>query len=382
MHFVSIEWFFWMAATFGFFWLFPAAWRHYFLVAITLAFLVVHAPESALVLTLFTGLAYGFTRRTEISGRRAGAICGVVVAVLLAYKLMVAAPREDIVRDLVVPLGLSYYALRVIHYVLERYKGAVAAASPAELISYLFFLPTIVIGPIHRYPAFLRDLRRHRWDPRLISEGLERILYGYVKITIFANYLVSGEFARFVGSIDPEQQALILYLEIVRGGLNLYLQFSGFSDVAIGFARLLGFRVMENFDWPYFKTNISDFWRSWHMSLTSWCREYIYTTVFSISRSPALGAIATLVTIGIWHEVSLRYLVWGIYHGLGIVAWQQFRRLDPYLPAVNGRAATVVVDALKILLTVHFVWFGFVIVRQPTLEATWKVFTTVLFFWM
>ena len=252
-----------------------------------------------------------------------------------------------------------------------------------DMIVYLFFLPTIVVGPIHRFGRFAADLRRHRWDAALISEGLERILYGYVKIAVLANYLVSGEMARLIGTIPPDQQPLIYYLDMVRIGLNLYFQFSGFSDVAIGFARLLGFRVMENFNWPYLQTNISDFWRSWHISLTSWVREYVYTTVFSLSRNPALGAVATLVIIGIWHEVSLRYLVWGAYHGLGIVAWQQFTRIaGPYLPTIETGIAGVAVKAFKILLTVHFVWIGFVLVRQPTLADSWHVISTILFFWI
>ncbi len=233
-------------------------------------------------------MSYGFTRQDEVSGYRAGGLSSVIIVVLVAYKAVVAAPPEDLLQNVVIPLGLSHYALRVIHYILERYKGTIQAASFGDLVSYLFFLPTIVVGPIHRFPRFYSDLKRHRWDSRLISEGIERLLYGYVKITVLANYLVSGEFARLIGSIDPEKQALIFYLEIVRGGLNLYLQFSGFSNVAIGFARLLGFRVMENFNRPYFQKNISDFWRCWHISLTSWCREYVYTTVFSMSRSPAL----------------------------------------------------------------------------------------------
>lgn len=383
MQFVSIEWVTWIAASVAVFWLAPATWRHYVLAAVTLAFLLIHAWQSAVILSGFTVATYFLTNKPDVSGLRVGLVIFVLATVLLVYKALdSAASPEDFIQEVLIPLGLSYYTLRCVHYLLERYKGKLPPHGFKEYAFYLFFIPTVVVGPIHRFNAFISDLRRHRWDGRLMSEGLERILYGYVKITVLANYLISTEFARYIGSLDAENQALVFYLEIVRGGLNLYLQFSGFSDIAIGFSRLLGFKVMENFNWPYLQANISDFWRCWHISLTSWCREYVYTTVFSISRSPALGVVATMLVIGLWHELSIRYLVWALYHGIGIVIWQKFQPVKKRLPAIENRYALNGLKVLSVILTVHFVWFGFVIVRQPDLATVWKIFSTVLFFWL
>jgi len=284
--------------------------------------------------------------------------------------------------DVIIPLGLAYYVLRCVHYMIEYYKGSIPAHSFRDVVNYLFFIPTIVVGPIHRFAPFLADHRRKRWDASMLSEGLERIVYGYVKIVVLGNYLVSSKMAGYIGSLDPENVALILYLDVVRTGLNLYFQFSGFSDVGIGFARLLGYRVMENFNWPFLQQNISDFWRCWHISLTSWCREYVYATVVSMTRSPALGAMATLLVIGLWHEASIRYVVWGIYHGLGIVLWQQFQRVKPWLPSVGDGLLSKGVNVFSVALTVHYVWFSFVIVRQPTLGDVWQIYRKVLFFWI
>jgi alginate O-acetyltransferase complex protein AlgI len=168
---------------------------------------------------------------------------------------------------------------------------------------------------------------------------------------------------------------------MLRIGFNLYFQFSGFSDIAIGFARLLGFRVMENFNWPFLQKNISDFWRCWHISLTSWCREYIYTSVIATTRSPALGVLATLIAIGLWHEVSLRYLAWGFYHGLGIIVWQQWQHLWSSYPEVRLPVFRWTRDLLSTLLTLHFVWLGFLLVRQPDFAAMFEMLDTLFLSW-
>ncbi len=175
---------------------------------------------------------------------------------------------------------------------------------------------------------------------------------------------------------------MALYLQMAEVGLNLYLQFSGFSDIAIGFARLLGFRVMENFNWPFLQKNISEFWRCWHISLTSWCRDYVYSSVIAHTRSPALGALATLIVIALWHEVSIRYLLWGCCHGLGIVAWQQSQKIFSMCPPIQSAILRRALDLLSILLTLHYVWLGFLLVRQPDLSSMAKVLRTLLLGWV
>lgn len=370
-----------MSFTVAFFWLLPAQWRLHLLVAITASFLGFHSPTSLILLLSLSALTYAIVARSpeQLPGSWVAVGTTVILICLLYYKIQSAA-EDDITVNTLIPLGLAYYSLRLIHFLLEAYKGRLPRHSAADFVHYCFFLPTIVVGPINRFPEFHRDLRRHHWDFDMLCDGAERILYGYVKLTFLANYLVSNKFAGFINGVDNGDGALALYLGMVQVGLNLYLQFSGFSDIAIGFSRLLGFKVMENFNWPYLQKNVSDFWRSWHISLTSWCRDYIYTTVFSTTRSPALGALATMIAIGLWHEVSLRYLIWGLYHGAGIAVWQRFQKHKHFLPTPGPRLRRAV-DILSILLTVHFIWIGFIIVRQPTLNDAYKYITSMLSFW-
>ena len=319
-------------------------------------------------MTLITNLV---TNKENVSGERVFSAIVFIVSILFFYKWINSSPSttSEIGIDIAIPLGLSYYSLRCIHFILERYKGNFESQNLQNLVGYLFFLPTIWIGPIHRFEDYIKDLRRHRWDANLFSRGLERMLYGFVKVTIIGNVVLNTLFPQWISGFSGTETQLGQYLEMIRGGLELYILFSGYSDIAIGFGNLLGFKVMENFKWPYIQKNISSFWQSWHISLTSWCRQYIYTTVIARTRSPALGVISTLIVIGLWHELSIRFILWGVYHGIGIVVWQYCQKIRVVLPTINSNAARLILDVLSITLTLHFVWLSFLLVKQPNFDS-------------
>src|SRR5262245_56288725 len=141
-----------------------------------------------------------------------------------------------------------------------------------------------MVGPINRFQEFQRSFRRRRWDSAEFSAGCERLLYGYVKIVCLSTYLVSNKLAPLASrtALGPAAKA---YLGCLIYGLNLYLLFSGYSDVAIGFARMLGLRVGENFHYPFLARNINEFWQRWHISLSTWCRDYVYLPCLALGRS-------------------------------------------------------------------------------------------------
>jgi len=369
--FVSWNWSVWMGLTTLFFWLAPSHSRTKLLFVATVLFLAITDLQSCALLGVMTFMTYIATDKKDVKGKQVFISIGLIVCILFFYKWMKASlvsVREFGV-DIIIPLGLSYYSLRCIHFILERYKGKIGSQDIQNLVAYLFFLPTIWIGPIHCFEDYIKDLRRHRWDAELFSRGLERILYGYVKVVILGNVVLNTLYPQWVSSLVGTETQLAQYLELVRGGLEIYLLFSGYSDIAIGFGNLLGFKIMENFKWPYFQKNISSFWQSWHISLTSWCRRYIYTTVIASTRSPALGVISTLIIIGLWHELSVRYILWGLYHGIGIVVWQYSQGIREMLPTINSKATRLLLDYLSIFITVHFVWLSFLLVKQPNIES-------------
>lgn len=380
MDFTSITWIGWIAVTTGLYWAVPRRFRIELVVLATLFFVVLLEPVSVLWLSAMTAVTYLVTRGTRPDGRRAMLAAAPIGLVLIAYKLASVATGDDLTSDTLVPLGLSYYSLRCIHYSIERYKGTIRDLGPREVIGYLFFLPTIFIGPIHRFPEWRRD-RNADWDPATFASGLERILHGFVKVTFLGDFLVSGRFSEWADKVTEPGTGPQLYLEMVEIGLNLYFQFSGYSDIAIGFSLLIGFRVMENFRWPFLQRNINEFWNSWHISLTSWSRDYVYSATIARFRSRAAGVLASLIAIALWHEFSLRYLLWGAYHGLGIIAWGRFRAGVARLPRVEHRLVSSVGHIASVLVTVHFVFLSFLLVRQDSLTEMGTVLDSLVTRW-
>lgn len=370
MHFLSVTWIAWLLGVVGVFWLLPARLRHAFLGLATAGFLAAHSVESLILLIAFTTMTVWGTRPCPRQRLRIWAAALAMLAILVGFKLL-GTPSGSAVEDLAIPLGLSYYTFRCLHVLFDTLRGTAKPFMPLQLVAYLFFLPTIVVGPIHRLPAFLRDRLDHRWTAGAISGGLERVIVGYFKIAVVGNYLVSGQLGFVIRGLEGTSPQLAAYLAVVQIGLNLYMQFSGFSDVAIGFARLLGYRIIENFDWPYLARNIGDFWRRWHISLASWSRDYVYMPLLGLTRNPYWATIACFLVIGLWHEVSPRYAAWGLYHGLGIIGFQRWQALKKRLklPQARPGAMRALAQSLAVLLTVHYVWLGFALVRQPDLAG-------------
>lgn len=384
---LSIEWALLMATTVAVYWLLPGRWRSGFITAATLAGLGVYDRISALLLVGLASVTYlAASRRTHQRTLIVVVIAGVV-AILGYYKLRVSNAPVDAIRDVAMPLGLSYYTFRIIHYLIERARGTTAPHGFGDYFAYLFFAPVILVGPIARFGDFLRDRHENRWSADNLSEGAERLLFGYFKIAVLANFLLSNLAARQIGTMPAEWKPLMLYLEAARGSFILYFLFSGYSDLAIGFARLLGYRIIENFNWPFLQKNVADFWRSWHISLTSWSRDYIFMTVVGLTRSPIAGTLASLTIIGLWHELSIRYVIWGLYHGLGIIAVNEFQkwrrqRMTPAQRRENAKAKPFQpIDVLKIIVTASWFFFGYILINSKTMGDALVTYRTILFSW-
>lgn len=366
MSYLSPDWLVWVWATVGLHWLAPRPWRPFVLIALSLAFMVSVSPVSAALLLAFLGITHTSANILPPTRRNTALGAAAIIATLIAFKLGQTVESDLLLNTVLVPLGLSYYSFRCLHVLIERHKGRIPRTSLKDLAHYLVFMPTFLIGPIHRFEAFQADSRRQRFDPGQLSLGLERIIQGYALIVILGNVLTLQMLGRVIAAQPNPQGALALYLGIAQNGLNLYFQFAGHSAIAIGFSLMLGFRIMENFHWPYLQPNISAFWQSWHRSLSLWTRDYVYGVVVARTRSPALGALATMVIIGLWHEISLRFLLWGAWHGLGLIAWQQFQRIKTTQGWTLPKPLHTPVHILSVLVTVHFVWFGFVLLTAPT----------------
>ena len=367
-----------MLATLVVYWLVPERTRDAVVGGSTFGLLIFLSPESAIILALFVAATYAAGRSKRFRGPQISAASALIIGTLVYYKVQVASDFDDTIGQVLIPLGLSYYSFRCIHYLIERYRGALPEHSFQDFAAYLIFLPTLLAGPIHRFGPFHRDHRRRRWDAAKFSAGLERIVYGYAKISIVAGFLLTDYAEPLIARAGEPDSFLVAYLTMLQKGFLTYVLFSGYSDIAIGFALTLGYRVMENFNWPFLARNISDFWQRWHISLSSWCRDYIYFVILSFTRYPALGAIGSMLVLGLWHEISPRYVLWGVYHGLGIALWQRFQDVEHVLPTIESRGVRVALEGLSIAVTFHFVMLGFVLVHFDSLEASLAVYRILL----
>jgi len=237
-------------------------------------------------------------------------------------------------------LGISYVVFRLMHTILDRMAGRLPAVTLGEYVNYVIFFPAFVAGPIDRVERFVRDLRQ---PVELDSEGWvnagTRLFVGLFKKFVIAEPLawitLSDALARDV------QSTWYLWLTLYAYSLRIYFDFSGYTDIAIGLGRLLGIKLPENFDAPYFKPNLTQFWNSWHMTLTQWFRAYFFnpfTRAMHSTRQPLpmwsmilLSQLATMMLIGLWHGVTLSYVLWGLWHGLGLFIhnrWSEFVRMQ------------------------------------------------------
>jgi alginate O-acetyltransferase complex protein AlgI len=204
---------------------------------------------------------------------------------------------------------------------------------------YIFLYPIFSAGPIERFDHFLAN-RDETWQLQSMVEGITRIVQGLIKMFVVGQLLIAQTLQPLVtGGNTATVQDLISQLNSlavyeVWGYLGLaflyaYMDFSAYSDIAIGASRLYGFRIMENFNFPIAARNISDFWRRWHMTLAGWCQSYVYLPMIGLTRRPYVAVYCTFITMGLWHGGSSIWLLWGLYHATGVslyLTWGRIKR--------------------------------------------------------
>ena len=280
--------------------------------------------------------------------------------------------------DLVLPVGISFYTFQTLSYTLDIYRGRLKAVdNPLHFALFVAFFPQLVAGPIVRAADFLPQLLREpRYDARQHGVGLFLIAGGLIKKVAIANVLAVNLVDRVFDS--PELYSSLEVLAAMHGyALQIYCDFSGYSDVAIGVALLLGFRLPENFRRPYMSANLADFWRRWHISLSSWLRDYLYVPLGG-NRGTELGTyrnlFLTMLLGGLWHGASWTFVVWGALHGGALAVLRLWQRLEERaVRAVPRRPPSGWWVALSTLVTFEFVNLCWVFFRAPDFGTAFRV---------
>jgi alginate O-acetyltransferase complex protein AlgI len=248
---------------------------------------------------------------------------------------------------LVLPIGISFFTFHAVSYVVDVYRrDAAAQKGPVQAALYLLLFPQLIAGPIIRYRESADQLARRRVSMDDMAVGVQRFVIGLGKKMLVAN-VVAVPVDRIFAMPADQLTAAHAWLAIACYAIQIYFDFSGYSDMAIGLGRMFGFRFPENFRYPYSARSIQDFWRRWHISLSAWFRDYVYVPLGGNRGTPGrtyLNLVTVFFLCGLWHGANWTFVVWGLYHGLflvlerrGAAAWLDAR------PAVLGRVYTVLV---------------------------------------
>ena len=281
-------------------------------------------------------------------------------------------------------LGFSYVSFRLLHTILDRRAGRLPSAPLADYVNYVIFFPAFTAGPIDRLERFIRDLnvpvtpQREDW-----MEVGRRFSLGLFKKFVIADALawiaLNETFAPQINSAGWMWFLLYCY------SLRIYFDFSGYTDIAIGMGRMLGVRLPENFASPYLKSNLTQFWNSWHMTLTHWFRNYFFNPFTRAMRSGErsmpvslmilIAQLSTMVLIGLWHGMTTGFILWGLWHGAGLFIqnrWSDF--MKDHLPAWGSTSVGQrVLTSAGIFLTFNFVSLGWLFFTLPSPAGVWNV---------
>jgi D-alanyl-lipoteichoic acid acyltransferase DltB (MBOAT superfamily) len=286
-------------------------------------------------------------------------------------------PLSPLLIHFVMPLGLSFITFRSLSYVIDVYRGGKSPTrSPLEYLTFVAFFPTLVAGPLVRAGELLPQFRSR---PSLTNEDGQRaiflIMIGVIKKIAIADFLANNLVDRVFD--QPQLYSSLETLVAIYGyALQIYCDFSGYTDIAIGSALLLGFKLPENFNAPYRAWSIVDFWRRWHITLSGWLRDYLFVSFGGLRKRRSnlyRNVVLTMLIAGLWHGAAWTFVLWGAWHGLGLSVnhlWEAHRRKHKEKPRQEWWIKTICV-----VTTFHFVCLGWVLFRAGSLRAAWEIVT-------
>lgn len=226
--------------------------------------------------------------------------------------------------EIIMPIGISFYTFQTMSYTIDVYKGEVPVQKNLlDFATYVLLFPQLIAGPIVKYQDVYKDLKERKESFEKMSSGIKRFIVGLFKKVVLANSI--GEIFEAITLIPLEElSVLTAWLGAIAYTFQIYYDFSGYSDMAIGLGKMFGFTFKENFNFPYLATSITDFWRRWHISLSSWFKEYVYIPLGGNKKHQSINLLIVWTLTGLWHGASWNFVVWGIYFGVLLILEKKF----------------------------------------------------------
>jgi len=263
-------------------------------------------------------------------------------------------------RDIVMPIGISFFTFQGMSYVIDLYWRKVnVQKNPAKLAFYISFFPQLIAGPIVRYIDIENQIIKRTVSVEKFAAGAQRFVIGLAKKLIIANTM--GEVVDMIFSVPAlEITTGTAWLGIICYSFQIFFDFSGYSDMAIGLGKMFGFEFLENFNYPYISKTITEFWRRWHISLSSWFRDYVYIPLGGNKKGNVyVNLFLVFVLTGFWHGANFQFLVWGLWHGFFLIV----ERLFGMREIKNDK-----IIPLRYVITMLIVVLGWVFFRSPDLK--------------
>jgi D-alanyl-lipoteichoic acid acyltransferase DltB (MBOAT superfamily) len=284
---------------------------------------------------------------------------------------------------IILPLGISFFTFQTIGYLIDVYNEEVEASDDLLVFSlFISYFPKILSGPIERAKNFIPQLKEKRiFSYNVIVDGLRQILWG-----LFAKIVVAENCATIANPIFEnyqEKPGSVLLIGALFYAVQLYADFSGYSNMAIGVSKLFGLNLSRNFATPFFSTNISDFWRKWHMSLTNWMMDYVFTPLsFTWRRYPKMGLIGAIVTtfilVGLWHGANWTFIVYGLMHGLYFIPIVYRKPLNKSSIVAKGKLIPALGELIKMMLLFMLIALTDIFFRTKNLTEAFYYFNGIL----
>lgn len=358
--------------------LIPNNWQSRFLFALSVCFMSLFSATYTVYFVFNAALVYiagTFIGKSDKNGKLflklmlvwlIGSLCVFKYTHLAVNSMFKVGSYFSLVSEttftkIAIPLGLSYIMFRLIHYIVEIYRKTLPEHSFWDMALYVFFFPTFIAGPVDRFQRIQPQIAEKKpFDLSDINNGLFRIVSGMLKKFVVADTLT--RIVMPVLSSPGDYSRLLVLLSVYGMAIRLYMDFSGYTDMALGVARLFGYKIMENFNYPFFQKNIAMFWRNWHISVYSFIRDYFFFPLFGYRASQVkiyIGIFITMFVFMMWHDANMSFLILALYHGGGLVAWHLFQELKGKYPKLRRAVDKKYLDPVSVLLTFTFVGFSF-----------------------
>lgn len=304
-------------------------WKNAVLLSFSILFYAWGEPVFVVILLfsiIVNWLFVMFMERREERGRKPWMIAAIAydTALLVVFKyasflsrnMAALTGNRQLIVNITLPIGISFFTFQMMSYVFDvYYRRAQPQKNPLYVVLYISLFPQLIAGPIVRYQQIETEISRRSESFQEVSQGIRRFVYGLAKKVLLANYLAQVADTAFDYPMPPS--VLYAWLGAIAYALQIYFDFSGYSDMAIGLGRMFGFHFAENFNYPYIAGNLTDFWRRWHISLGAWFRDYVYIPLGGSRGSRVLrfrNLLIVWLLTGIWHGANWTFVVWGLLH--------------------------------------------------------------------